>query len=324
MPKRQKKLADTSEAGDATSPAKKAKAENEAGDKKSSKKVQKKIPDVTELDFSCESKTPEGKPWNLKIASWNVNGIRAWVEKNGQSYITAEDPDVICLQETKCSEEKIPDDCKIDGYHSYWSSAKQEGYAGTGLLSKIKPINVTFGIGIDKHDEEGRVITAEYEKFYLIGSYIPNSGKGLVRLDYRTKEWDKDFFAYLKELDKKKPIIWCGDLNVAHQEIDLKNPKTNKKTAGFTPQERESFGNFLDDGFVDSFRHLYPDKTDIYSFWTYMMNARAKNTGWRLDYFVLSKRLVPNLCDQIIRTDVYGSDHCPLALFMNLDNEAAA
>ncbi|XP_064617811.1 DNA repair nuclease APEX1-like isoform X2 [Liolophura sinensis] len=274
------------------------------------------IPSLEAMDFSSSAVTSDGKPWNLKIASWNINGIRAWMEKNGISYLTSEKPDILCLQETKCDVSKIPKTCEVEGYHAYWSSGDTEGYAGTGMYSKTKPLDVTFGIGKEKHDKEGRTITAEFENYYVVSTYVPNSGRGLPRLDYRTKEWDEDFREYLKKLDEKKPVIWCGDLNVAHQEIDLKNPKGNKKTAGFTPQERESFTETLGMGFFDSFRHLYPEQTEAYTFWTYMGNARGKNVGWRLDYFVLSERLKHKLCDSVIRKDVMGSDHCPIALFL--------
>ncbi|KAK2154944.1 hypothetical protein LSH36_253g04042 [Paralvinella palmiformis] len=281
-------------------------------------KVCADIPDVTKIDFSCEAKTKDGKKWNMKFSSWNINGIRAWCEKNGHSYITAESPDILCLQETKCEKNKIPRDVEIEGYHRYWLSGDKEGYSGTGLYSKVKPIEVKYGLGIEKHDKEGRVITAEYEKFYMVTAYVPNAGRGLPRLGYRHDEWDPDFTAYLKELDKKKPVIMCGDLNVAHKEIDLANPKSNKKSAGFTPEEREGMTNLLSEGFVDSFRELYPEEKGAYSFWTFMGNARAKNVGWRLDYFIISERLKPNLCDNVIRKDVFGSDHCPITLFMNL------
>ncbi|XP_064628461.1 DNA repair nuclease/redox regulator APEX1-like [Lineus longissimus] len=276
-----------------------------------------KIPDVDAASLASDAKTEDGKKWNLKIASWNINGIRAWVEKEGYNYIKVEEPDIIGFQETKCNEEKIPAVCNIEGYHSYWSSAEKEGYAGTGLLSKVKPLSVRFGIGIEKHDDEGRTITAEYEKFYYVTSYVPNAGRGLVRLKYRSEEWDVDFRNYLKKLDETKPVVMCGDLNVAHSEIDIANPKSNKKSAGFTKEERDGFTTLLEENdFVDSFRHLYPDKTGAYSFWTYMGNARGKNVGWRLDYFVISKRLVPNLCDSLIRSDVMGSDHCPIVCLL--------
>ncbi|GIY32067.1 DNA-(apurinic or apyrimidinic site) endonuclease [Caerostris darwini] len=268
--------------------------------KAAAKKEKSKIPDVTALDFDNECKSADGKPWNLKLASWNVNGIRAWLEKNGMSYLHHEKPDILCLQETKCSDDKLPAEANIEGYHCYWLAGDQDGYSD-----------------VEKHDKEGRVITAEYKDFYLVATYVPNAGRGLVRLDYR-QEWDEDFRAYLKKLDQKKPVVLCGDLNVAHEEIDLANPKTNKKNAGFTKEEREGFSTLLSEGFVDTFRHLYPDSKGAYTFWTYMMNARAKNVGWRLDYFIVSKRFVENVCDSVIRKDVYGSDHCPITLFLHV------
>lgn len=258
------------------------------------------------------------KPWNLKLCSWNVNGVRAWLGKDGLEYLKREQPDVFAIQETKCSDSKLPPEIKsVDGYHSYFLAGDQEGYSGVGLMSKIKPLDIKYGIGVEKHDKEGRVITAEFEKFYLVAVYVPNAGKKLVRLDYRM-DWDKDFRAYLKELETKKPVVLCGDMNVAHQEIDLANPKTNKKNAGFTQEERDSFSTLLDSGFVDSFRHLYPDKKGAYTFWTYMMNARAKNVGWRLDYFILSNALESNISDSLIHSEVMGSDHCPVVLLLNV------
>lgn len=269
--------------------------------------------DDGDIDYACASTS---KKWNFKISSWNVNGIRACL-KHGSTlaYMKNEDADVFCIQETKCPEKDIPKEIKLPGYHTYWAEGQTKGYSGVGLCSKVKPINVSYGIGISEHDNEGRVITAEFEDFYLVTAYIPNSGRGLTRLEYR-QVWDKDFREYLKELDNKKPVILCGDLNVAHKEIDLANPKTNTKTAGFTKEERQDFTELLEQGFVDSFRHFYPNKTKQYSFWSYMRNARAKNVGWRLDYFVVSERLVPKLSDSLIRMRVKGSDHCPVVLLL--------
>ncbi|XP_033105216.1 DNA-(apurinic or apyrimidinic site) lyase-like isoform X2 [Anneissia japonica] len=286
---------------------KKRKADDEASDGSKQAKTEgteaNKMPDdANTLDPNTDKKSASGEKWNFKISSWNVNGLRAWEKKDGLKYLTLDGPDILCLQETKCDEKSIPGSCTIDGYHNYWYAAEQAGYAGTGIMSKVKPLNVTYGIGCEQHDKEGRVITAEYDKFYLVTSYVPNAGKKLVRLAYR-EEWDKDFRNYLVDLDKKKPVILCGDLNVAHNEIDLANPKSNRnKTAGFTDQERQGFTDLLAAGFIDSYRHFYPQKTAEYSFWTYMMNARAKNTGWRLDYFVVSEKLKPNICDSVIRT----------------------
>ncbi|GAB6032295.1 DNA-(apurinic or apyrimidinic site) lyase [Chamberlinius hualienensis] len=234
---------------------------------------------LTDNEFNGNGKSAKGKDCTLKISSWNVNGLRAVLSKKGFAFLKYENPDIFCVQETKCSEDKIPHDAKIEGYHCYWSCCDSSGYSGVGLYTKIKPINVTYGIGISKHDEEGRVITAEYDDFYLVTTYVPNAGRKLVRLDYRMG-WDKDFQKYLTDLDAKKPIILCGDLNVAHEEIDLTNPKSNKRNAGFTKEERDGFTQLLEQGFVDSFRHLNPKKTGAYTFWTYLGNCRSKNVGW--------------------------------------------
>ncbi|KAL3881871.1 hypothetical protein ACJMK2_028262 [Sinanodonta woodiana] len=276
-------------------------------------------PSTSEIEeITSRTETADGRSPNIKIASWNINGIRAWVKKDGMSYLKNEKPDILCVQEVKCDEEQIPKEVKVDGYYTYFYGGDKPGYAGTGIFSKKKPISIKKGLGIDKHDDEGRVITAEYDKFYLVTTYVPNSGRGLPRLPYRTKEWDVDFSQYLQSLDKKKPVVMCGDLNVAHEEIDLANPKTNKKTAGFTNEERAEFTKLLSSGFIDSFRTLYPKQEGAYTFWSSMGNARAKNVGWRLDYFVLSKRLEKDLCDSMIRKTVMGSDHCPIVLTMAL------
>jgi len=237
------------------------------------------------------------------------------IDKNGLDFLKYEKPDIFSVQETKCSKEKLPKEANVDGYTTYWLSGDTDGYSGIGLYTKIVPKDVKYGIGDEKHDKEGRVITAEYDNFFLVAAYVPNAGRKLVRLAYRM-DWDIAFCGYLKELDKKKPVILCGDLNVAHQEIDLANPKTNKKSAGFTQEERDGFTSLLEAGFVDSFRHLHPDTAKAYTFWTYMMNARAKDVGWRLDYFVISKHLLPKLCESAIRKNVLGSDHCPISLFL--------
>lgn len=268
-------------------------------------------------DFSLSTTSPTGGKPNFKIASWNVNGIRAWLDKDGLSYIKLEQPDVLCVQEIKCEKSKIPAAVKLDGYSNHWYPAETPGYSGVGMYFKDKPVSITEGIGISKHDKEGRVITAEFDAFFLVNTYIPNSGRGLPRLDYRTKEWDVDFRNYLQKLDAKKPVIWTGDLNVAHKEIDLKNHKTNHKTAGFTDEEREQFTKTLESGFIDSFRVLHPDDVG-YSFWPYIGNCRAKNAGWRLDYFVVSERFKKHLCDSVIREKVMGSDHCPVVLSLSL------
>lgn len=279
----------------------------------------KNVTDWSKVSFSDTAKTKDGRVWNKKFSSWNVNGVRAWLKNVSLPYIQKESPDIFCLQETKCDTKDLPMNVlKVEGYHDYWSSGDTKGYSGTGIYSKEKPLNVTYGIGITEHDAEGRVITLEFDKYFFVVTYIPNSGEKLKRLEYRQK-WNVDFTAYLKKLDATKPVILCGDLNVAHNEIDLANPKGNAKTAGFTKEERQDFTALLKEGFVDSFRHLYPDKTKAYTYWSYRSNARAKNTGWRLDYFVLSERMMKDACDCVIRSEVYGSDHCPLVLLMALD-----
>ncbi|XP_014249086.1 DNA-(apurinic or apyrimidinic site) lyase [Cimex lectularius] len=293
------------------------KAEEPSSKKAKVEPVKDEKPLLKELDFHCEKTTPDGNKWNLKISTWNVAGIRAWVKKNGIDYIKKEDADIVCLQETKCSESKLPPEIKTLGYYTYWVMGEKEGYAGVGLLSKKKPVKVTYGLGKKDHDNEGRLITAEYEKFYLITTYVPNAGNGLKTLPKRLK-WNSDFKDYVKELDTQKPVIVCGDMNVAHAEIDLANPARNTKNAGFTPEEREGMTEFLKDGYVDTFRHFYPEEKGAYTFWTYLSNARAKNTGWRLDYFIVSKRFLPSVCDNVIRNKVYGSDHCPVTLFVHV------
>lgn len=254
----------------------------------------------------------------LRIVSFNVAGIRAWAKKGGFQFLNKDSPDIACLQETKCTKQKLPLESNLVGYHAYWLSGKKEGYCGIGLYSKVKPINVTYGIGDKSQDDEARMITAEYEKFFLINTYVPNSGTKLVTLPKRM-DWDKLLREYMCKLDKEKPVILCGDLNVAHSEIDLKNPKSNVRNAGFTKEERDNFSALLQsgNGFCDTFRHFYPDKTDAYTFWTYMANARSKNVGWRLDYFVVSKRMLPCIEDSTIMKDVMGSDHCPICLSFN-------
>jgi exodeoxyribonuclease III len=269
---------------------------------------------VVATDFSV----PKIEDGHIKIASWNVAGFKAVLGKGFAEYVSAESPDIICLQETKIEEEaglksKLP-----DGYHAYFYAAKEKGHHGTGLLTKIKPISVTKGLGIAEHDSEGRCITAEFDKFYLVTTYTPNASRGLVNLDYRVKKWDVDFLKYLKKLEEKKPVIWCGDLNVAHQEIDLKNPKSNKKNAGFTPEERESFTKILSNGFVDVFRHFYPKEEGAYTFWSYLGGARGKDVGWRLDYYIVSESLLPSIKATAIRKHVMGSDHAPIVLVADL------
>lgn len=252
----------------------------------------------------------------MKLISWNVNGLRACVGKGFYESLAALDADVVCLQETKLQAGQI--DLALEGYETYWNYADKKGYSGTAIFTRRHPLSVTYGLGIDLHDHEGRIITAEYENFYLVTAYVPNSQDGLRRLDYR-QQWDKDLRAYLKGLETKKPVVLCGDLNVAHREIDLKNPKSNRKNAGFTDEEREGFQQLLDAGFVDTFRHFYPDQTDIYSWWSYRFRAREKNAGWRIDYFVVSEALRPQLVSAAIHTDIYGSDHCPVEVVIDAE-----
>lgn len=247
----------------------------------------------------------------MKLISWNVNGLRACLGKGFLDFVVAQEPDVICLQETKMQEGQA--EVPLTGYTQIWNSADKKGYSGTAIFTKQVPFQILKGIGIDEHDHEGRVITAEYEAFYLVTVYTPNSQDGLKRLDYRMR-WEDAFRAYVMKLDETKPVIICGDLNVAHQEIDLKNPKTNRKNAGFTDQEREKMTELLDAGFTDTFRYFYPDVEGIYSWWSYRFKAREKNAGWRIDYFLASNRLAERLQSAEILTDVFGSDHCPIML----------
>lgn len=247
----------------------------------------------------------------MKFISWNVNGLRACIQKGFLDFFHAADADFFCLQETKLSEGQLTLD--LPGYHQYWNYAQKKGYSGTAVFAKKEPLSAGFGIGIPEHDAEGRVITLEYETFYLVTCYTPNSKRELARLPYRM-EWEDAFLAYLKSLDEKKPVILCGDLNVAHEEIDLKNPKTNRKNAGFTDEERAKMTALLSAGFTDTFRRFYPDTTGVYSWWSYQFKAREKNAGWRIDYFITSARLDEALTGAGIHTDVYGSDHCPIEL----------
>ena len=246
----------------------------------------------------------------MKFISWNVNGLRAVVGKNFREVFAELDADFFCLQETKMQAGQL--DLEFPGYQSWWNYADKKGYSGTAIFSRHQPLNVTYGIGIDEHDHEGRVITLEMEDFYLVTVYTPNSQDGLRRLDYRMT-WETDFLAYLKRLDSQKPVIVCGDLNVAHQEIDLKNPKTNRRNAGFTDEEREKMSILLDNGFTDTFRFLHPEEV-TYSWWSYRFKAREKNAGWRIDYFLISDRLRPQLTGATIHTEIFGSDHCPVEL----------
>lgn len=250
-----------------------------------------------------------------KLISWNVNGLRAAVTKGFLDYFRDADADIFCIQESKLQEGQIELD--LPGYYDYWNYAEKKGYSGVAIFTKEKPLHVTTGIGVDEHDTEGRVITAEYSDYYLITVYTPNSQRELTRLSYRMT-WEDAFLAYIKELDAKKPVIFCGDLNVAHKEIDLKNPKTNRKNAGFTDEEREKMTKLLASGFTDSFRFKYPDAVDAYSWWSYMGGARAKNVGWRIDYFIVSDQLQEKIVDAKIHADILGSDHCPVEVVMDL------
>ncbi|MCR5800587.1 MAG: exodeoxyribonuclease III [Lachnospiraceae bacterium] len=246
-----------------------------------------------------------------KFISWNVNGIRACRDKGFLDFFGEIDADVFCLQETKLQEGQI--ELELPGYHQYWNYAEKKGYSGTAIFTKEEPVSVTYGLGIEEHDHEGRVITLEYPEYYLITVYVPNSKEDLSRLEYRMR-WEDDFLAYVKKLEKNKPVIYCGDLNVAHKEIDLKNPKTNHHNAGFTDEERGRFDNVVASGLIDTFRYFYPDMEQIYSWWSYRFKSREKNAGWRIDYFVVSEALKDRLVDAKIHTEVFGSDHCPVEL----------
>ena len=247
----------------------------------------------------------------LKFISWNVNGLRACEGKGFSDVFKMLDADFFCLQETKMQAGQL--DLQFEGYQSFWNYADKKGYSGTAIFTRHQPLNVSYGIDVDEHDHEGRVITLEMDDFFLVTVYTPNSQDGLRRLDYRMK-WEDDFLSYLKRLDQKKPVVFCGDLNVAHNEIDLKNPKTNRRNAGFTDEERAKFTTLLENGFTDTFRFFYPDQADIYSWWSYRFRAREKNAGWRIDYFVVSDRLQERLDDAKIHTEIMGSDHCPVEL----------
>ena len=251
----------------------------------------------------------------LKFISWNVNGLRAVVGKNFLEAFSSLDADFFSLQETKLQEGQI--DLQIPGYYSYWNYAEKKGYSGTAIFTRHKPLGVSYGLGIEEHDKEGRVITLEYEKFYLVNAYVPNSQDELKRLDYRMK-WEDDLRSYLMDLSKKKSVVYCGDLNVAHKEIDLKNPKTNRMNPGFTDEEREKMTALLSSGFTDTFRYLYPDKENIYSWWSYRFPAREKNTGWRIDYFIVSDDLKDKVKEAGIHTEILGSDHCPVSLVLDI------
>lgn len=247
----------------------------------------------------------------MKLVSWNVNGLRAIYKKGFEEAFKSLNADIFCIQETKMQEGQIELD--LQGYHQYYNYAERKGYSGTAIFTKKEPLNVTYGIGIEEHDKEGRAITLEFDKFYMVNCYTPNSGRELARLEYRMT-WEDEFKAYLIKLDKQKPVIICGDLNVAHTEIDLKNPKSNRKNAGFTDEERSKIDNLLNSGFTDTFRKIYPNKEGAYTWWSYMFNARANNAGWRIDYFLVSDRISKNIKDAYIYSEIMGSDHCPVGL----------
>lgn len=252
----------------------------------------------------------------MKLISWNVNGLRANLSKGFMEYFNRVDADIFCVQETKLQEGQV--ELNLEGYYQYWNYAVKKGYSGTAIFTKKEPLAVSYGLGIDEHDQEGRVITLEYQDFYMVTVYTPNSQRGLTRLDYRM-EWEEQFKSYLKGLDAKKPVILCGDLNVAHQEIDLKNPKSNRNNAGFTDDERNKLTQLLETGFVDTYRFLYPDTTDAYTWWSYMARARDRNIGWRIDYFLVSERIKDKIQGAAIHSLVFGSDHCPVELEINLN-----
>ena len=249
----------------------------------------------------------------MKLISWNVNGLRACMGKGFQDFFREADADIFCIQESKLQEGQIA--MELEGYCQYWNYAMKKGYSGTAIFTKKKPLGEFYGIGMQEHDQEGRVITLEYEDFYMVTVYTPNSQEGLARLSYRMK-WEEDFLAYLKGLENTKPVIVCGDMNVAHREIDLKNPKSNRKNAGFTDEEREKFSQLLESGFIDTFRHFYPELEGAYSWWSYRFKAREKNAGWRIDYFLVSAALEGRLEDAVIYKDIFGSDHCPVGLML--------
>lgn len=251
----------------------------------------------------------------MKLISWNVNGIRACITKGFKNFFNEIDADIFCIQETKCQTGQV--DLEFDGYKSYWNSAEKKGYSGTAIFTKKEPISVSYGIGIEEHDKEGRVITLEFEKFYMVNIYTPNSKRELERLEYR-QIWEDEIRKYLLKLNQKKPVIMCGDLNVAHEEIDLKNPKSNTRNAGFTIEERSKMTELLNAGFTDTFRYLYPDKEEAYSWWSYMRKSREKNVGWRIDYFIVSKSIENKIEEATIYSKIMGSDHCPVGLEINL------
>ena len=258
----------------------------------------------------------------MKLISWNVNGLRAAVNKGFDDFFKKENADIFCIQETKMQEDQLDENRKgiFKEYNSYWNSAEKKGYSGTAIFTKKKPMNVTYGIGIEEHDKEGRVITLEFENFFMVNCYTPNAKRELERLDYRMV-WEDEFRKYLLKLNESKPVVMCGDLNVAHEEIDLKNPKTNRRNAGFTDEERGKMTELLNAGFTDTFRYLYPDKPDMYTWWSYMFKAREKNAGWRIDYFLVSKSIENKIKESYIYSEIMGSDHCPVGLDLDIDKK---
>ena len=256
----------------------------------------------------------------MKLISWNVNGLRAAVNKGFDDFFKKENADIFCIQETKMQEDQLDENIKgiFKEYNSYWNSAEKKGYSGTAIFTKKKPMDVTYGIGIEEHDKEGRVITLEFENFFMVNCYTPNAKRELERLDYRMV-WEDEFRKYLLKLNESKPVVMCGDLNVAHEEIDLKNPKTNRRNAGFTDEERGKMTELLNAGFTDTFRYLYPDKPDMYTWWSYMFKAREKNAGWRIDYFIVSKSIENKIKESYIYSEIMGSDHCPVGLDLDID-----
>ena len=258
----------------------------------------------------------------MKLISWNVNGLRAAVNKGFDDFFKKENADIFCIQETKMQEDQLDENIKgiFKEYNSYWNSAEKKGYSGTAIFTKKKPMNVTYGIGIEEHDKEGRVITLEFENFFMVNCYTPNAKRELERLDYRMV-WEDEFRKYLLKLNESKPVVMCGDLNVAHEEIDLKNPKTNRRNAGFTDEERGKMTELLNAGFTDTFRYLYPDKPDMYTWWSYMFKAREKNAGWRIDYFLVSKSIENKIKESYIYSEIMGSDHCPVGLDLDIDKK---
>ncbi|XP_030376898.1 recombination repair protein 1 isoform X2 [Scaptodrosophila lebanonensis] len=291
--------------------------DGEAADTSKTSKAKKETAPAANSYNEAHFAVPEGKEFNLKISSWNVAGLRAWLKKDGLKFLEYEEPDIFCMQETKCANDQLPEEVvRLPGYHPYWL-CMPGGYAGVAIYSKIMPIHVEYGIGNEEFDDVGRMITAEYEKFYLLNVYVPNSGRKLVNLEPRMR-WEKLFQDYVQKLDALKPVVICGDMNVSHLEIDLANPKSNTRNAGFTKEERDKMTELLGFGYVDTFRHLYPKRTGAYTFWTYMANARARNVGWRLDYCIVSERFLPRVVDNCIRSQCMGSDHCPITVFLNI------